>query len=82
MTTLFYATKILKEGEEPTAKKITDKSLKTSQKDRDSAGPASATAIGDKIKKPLRPQTARVVTEKKEATKPTEEKKELETKPR
>lgn len=82
MVSLLYATKMLKEGEEPTAKKITDKSLKTNQKDRDSAGPASATTTGDKTKKPLRPQTARVVPDKKEAVKPTEEKKETEAKAR
>lgn len=82
MASLLYATKMLKEGEEPTAKKITDKSLKTTQKDRDSAGPASATATGDKTKKPLRPQTARVVPDKKEAIKPPEEKKEAEVKAR
>jgi len=80
MVTLFYATKMLKEGEEPAAKKITDRSLKTTQKDRDSTGPASATATGDKAKKPLRPQTARVVPDKKEPIKPTEEKKEAEAK--
>lgn len=82
MVSLLYATKMLKEGEEPTAKKITDRSLKTTQKDRDSAGPASATTTGDKTKKPLRPQTARVVPDKKEAIKPTEEKKEAEAKAR
>lgn len=77
MAQLLYATKILKEGEESTVnntkgqengvasnqKKVstTDKSIKTAPKDgaRDSTGPASAT--GDKTKKPLRPQTARVV---------------------
>ena len=52
MASLLYATKMLKEGEEPTAKKITDRSLKTTQKDRDSAGPASATTTGDKTKNP------------------------------
>ena len=80
MAQLLYATKMLKEGEEPTAKKITDKSIKSTPKERDSTGPASAT--GDKTKKALRPQTARVVTDKKEAIKPTEDKKEPEGKPR
>jgi hypothetical protein len=55
MASILYATNWLKEGEEPTAKKITDKSIKATPKERDSAGPASATAIGDKTKKPLRP---------------------------
>ena len=72
MASLLYATKWLKEGEEPTAKKITDKSLKPTPKERDSTGPA------DKTKKPLRPQTARVVP----TIKPTEDKKEPEAKPR
>lgn len=61
MAQLLYATKMLKEGEEPTAKKITDKSIKPTPKERDSTG----LATGDKTKKPLRPQTARV--DKKEA---------------
>ena len=80
MAQLLYTTKMLKEGEEPTAKKFTDKSIKPTPKERDSTGPASAT--GDKTKKPLRPQTARVVPDKKEAIKPTEDKKEPEAKPR
>jgi len=42
---------MLKEGEEPTAKKITDKSIKPTPKERDSTG----LATGDKTKKPLRP---------------------------
>ena len=70
MAQLLYATKMLKEGEEPTAKKITDKSIKPTPKERDSTGPVT----GDKTKKPLRPQTARVVADKKEAQ--TEDKKE------
>lgn len=75
MAQLLYATKILKEGEEPTAnvtkgqenavapnqKKVstTDKSIKAAPKDggRESTGPATV----DKTKKPIRPQTARVV---------------------